>query len=131
MLISAAAIVSVLVCVCALALAGSLALLLSVLCACFHRMGRQNVLCAPHCFLVSCQTCWKKVRLTFCSLTHSLYFEFIFVSYFYFAPVLLPLLVLVVAAVAVIIVILCVGVQLDYVLGAWRIKRARMSKRQL
>lgn len=130
MLISAAAIVSVRACVCVCVFAllrslavRSLALWLCVLCACLHRMGRQNVLCAPHCFLVSCQTCWKKVRLTFCSLTHSLYFEFIFVSYFYFAPVLL--------LVIVVVVILCVGVQLDYVLGARRIKRARMSKRQL
>lgn len=81
-------------------------------------MGRQNETCAPHFVSVSCQTCWKKVRLSLIFV-----FSLSFISSRAGLTLLLCvffvlLRVVVVADVRVVIVVVaCGAVQLDYFKG--------------
>lgn len=103
---------AVCVCVCA-----SLTVCLPV-CVCWCVVGRQNETCAPHFVSVSCQTCWKKVRLSLIFV-----FSLSFISSRAGLTLLLCvffvlLRVVVVADVRVVIVVVaCGAVQLDYFKG--------------
>lgn len=82
-------------------------------------LGRQNETCAPHFVSVSCQTCWKKVRLTFCTLLVCL-FRRCRLNSRRFNVVCCCRCSCCAAVVVALVVAGCGGVQLDYLKGQSR-----------